>query len=100
MNSYNHYAYGAVVDWLYEVAAGIKIDEAKPAFEHVYVKPVIDKRLTQLSASIDTIYGKVSSKWEIKQDKVLYEIEIPKTATIIIDGQIHKVDKGVCKFEI
>lgn len=94
MNSFNHYAYGAVADWMYGVAAGIRIDEESPGFEHVILEPIVDKRLEFLEASIETKFGTVSSKWTIDGDKVTYEFEVPNTATIIINGQIQKVGKG------
>jgi alpha-L-rhamnosidase len=100
MNSFNHYAYGAVVDWLYEVAAGIKIDENKPGFEHILINPHVDKRLGHLSASIDTKYGVVSSKWEFTGDKVKYEIETPVNATVTIGGETREVEKGVYTFGV
>jgi len=99
MNSFNHYAYGAVADWLYSVAAGIRIDETKPGFEHVVLKPVIDARLEHLEASIDTKFGRVSSKWAIGDNIVNYSFEVPNTATIIIDGQSREVGKGIYAFE-
>ena len=95
MNSYNHYAYGAVVDWLYEVAAGIKIDKNAPGFEHVIINPTADSRLSHLSASIETMHGIVSSKWEIKDGEIFYKIVVPKMATIVIDGKSYEVEKGV-----
>jgi len=100
MNSFNHYAYGSVADWLYEVAAGIKIDESKPAFEHVFIKPVVHRHFMRLKASIDTKYGKVSSKWGISANtgKVSYEIEVPNTATVIIGGKTHLLEKGIYNF--
>ena len=98
MNSFNHYAYGAVADWLYGAAAGIQIDEAKPGFEHIIIKPVIDKRLNFLEASINTKFGRVYSKWLIDGDKIKYDFEIPNTATIIIDGKSQEVKKGKFSF--
>ena len=98
MNSFNHYAYGAVADWLYGVAAGIQIDEAKPGFEHVILNPIVDTRFEFLEASIETKHGKVSSKWTIDGGNIKYEFEVPNTATIIIDGQAKEVEKGKYTF--
>ena len=99
MNSFNHYAFGSVVDWLYEVAAGIKIDENAPGFERILIKPTPDARLSHLGASIDTKYGVVSSKWRIADDKIVYEIETPSPAVIVIDGEKHSVGKGCYSYE-
>lgn len=99
MNSFNHYAYGAVADWMYEVVAGIKTDENAPAFEHIIIEPVPDKRLKFASASIDTTYGRVSSAWRWEGERVVYEIQVPSSATIIIGGKKQKVGKGTYCFE-
>lgn len=85
MNSYNHYAYGSVVDWLYSVAAGIKPDKA--GFESVIIAPVPDKRLGSINVSLETKYGTIKSEWHYEGDTVCYEITTPVKATIIIDGE-------------
>lgn len=100
MNSFNHYAYGAVADWMYEVIAGINIDESAPGFENVVLKPIPDKRLGYAAASIDTRLGKLSSKWSILDDKIKYEFEVPNKATIIIGNEVHKVAKGQYVFTV
>lgn len=94
MNSYNHYAYGSVVDWLYSVAAGIKPVEDHAGFEEVIIAPVPDKRLGSMKASLDTAYGKIQSSWHYEGDEVCYEITTPVKATIIIDGEKHCAESG------
>ncbi|MBE5040041.1 alpha-L-rhamnosidase [Ructibacterium gallinarum] len=94
MNSFNHYAYGAVADWMYEVAAGIKIDENAPAFAHIIIEPIPDARLGFVKASIDTVNGKVSSGWKWENGKITYEIEVPTTATVRLHGDEIQAGKG------
>lgn len=94
MNSYNHYAYGSVVDWLYSVAAGIKPVEDKAGFEEVIIAPIPNKRLGSMKASLDTAYGKIQSSWYYDGDKVCYEIITPVKATVIIDGKNHCIESG------
>ena len=94
MNSYNHYAYGAVADWMYGVAAGINIDEKKPAYKNVILAPVPDKRLGFVKASVDTRQGTVKSEWSIDGDTVTYSFTVPNEADIIIDGKTTHVTKG------
>ena len=94
MNSYNHYAYGAVGDWIYGVAAGIKTVEDAPGFKKVAIAPHPDKRLSHLTASIDTRHGKVLSHWERFEDGWRYEIETPVEAAVTIDGVTKTVPKG------
>ncbi len=94
MNSFNHYAYGSVADWVYGVACGIQTVDEKPGFEELIIAPQPTDRLEYLSASIDTVRGVVSSKWYHIDGKIRYEITTPSKATIIIDGVRHEVEKG------
>ena len=96
MNSFNHYAYGAVADWVYSVAAGIKPAEA--GFAKILVEPHPDQRLGFLEASVDTRHGKAVSKWVYKNGKPEYEITVPVDADIVINGISHSVSKGTYTF--
>lgn len=84
MNSFNHYAYGAVGDWLYRVAAGIEADEAYPGFGRIVFCPRTGNRLTQVKASFESIHGTVSSSWKRNGDHVELELEIPVNTTAVI----------------
>ena len=99
MNSFNHYAYGAVASWMYENVAGIRIDEEKPGFENVILCPLITERLEWAEASIDTKFGTVRSKWTKDGNKTVYEFDVPNTATLILpkSGE-KKLSKGSYKF--
>lgn len=94
MNSYNHYAYGCVLDWIYGVAAGIQTVEAHPGFERVVIKPIPDKRMGWLNVSIETSQGIIRSKWVCQGENVRYEISTPVDALIVIDGKEYQVSKG------
>ena len=87
MNSFNHYAYGAIGEWLYTVVAGLNIDEEQPAFKHTIIRPRIGGDLSFAQASHLSPYGKISSRWEIQGEKVSIEVSIPAnaTATLILD---------------
>ena len=98
MNSYNHYAYGAVIDWLYEKAAGIQTVEKAPGFKEILLAPMPDKRLGWMEASIETRQGLVCSKWEWIKDKVRYSFTIPSAAAIRIDGRLFEVPGGEYTF--
>ena len=87
MNSFNHYAYGAVADWVYTVAAGIQTVEEKPGYAAVRIAPQPDKRLDWLDASVETRHGLVRSRWEKQRDMWRYEIETPVEAEVVIDGR-------------
>ena len=99
MNSFNHYAYGAVADWMYGVAAGINTDINAPGFENAILKPIYDKRLEYAAASIDTKFGKLSSKWSKHDSKIVYEFEVPNKATVIIGKNKYEVGRGKHVFE-
>lgn len=94
MNSFNHYAYGAVADWVYEKAAGIRSLEEAPGFEKVRIEPKPDRRIGWLEASIDTRHGEITSRWTYKEDSVKYEITTPVPAVILIGGKEREVTPG------
>ena len=98
MNSFNHYAYGAIGDWMYRVVAGIDTYEDGVGYKHIKIKPLIGGGLKNASASLQTYYGKVSSGWKLEGDKLIMEIEIPAntTATIYIpaSGKEAITEKG------
>ncbi len=96
MNSFNHYAYGSVADWVYEEAAGIR--PLEPGFSRVQVAPKPDRRLGWLEASIETRNGLVRSRWEYQEDGVRYEIETEMPAVIVIDGVSHQLSAGTYTF--
>ncbi|MFS4482766.1 family 78 glycoside hydrolase catalytic domain [Hyunsoonleella sp. 2307UL5-6] len=86
MNSLNHYAYGAIGEWMYERIAGIAPLEA--GYKSIRIAPKPRAPLTSASASVNTPYGKVSSSWEIVNGEFNLEVVVPPntTATIIIPG--------------
>jgi alpha-L-rhamnosidase len=77
MNSFNRYAYGAIGDWMYRVVAGIAIDEAAPGYKHILIQPRPGGGLTHASASLESMYGRVASGWEIADGKMTLRIEVP-----------------------
>ncbi|MFI6491655.1 family 78 glycoside hydrolase catalytic domain [Streptomyces sp. NPDC050564] len=84
MNSFNHYAYGAVVEWLYEGVAGISKDPARPGFKHFFLQPHIDPtgKITRVSGSHESPYGEIVSAWEVSQSRTLtYRAVVPANST-------------------
>lgn len=94
MNSFNHYAYGAVADWIYEAAAGIRVQEEYPGFSKVRIEPHPDRRLRWLSASINTRNGLVASKWIYGEDGIRYEITAEMPLTMVINGIERELSAG------
>ncbi|WP_295654005.1 alpha-L-rhamnosidase [uncultured Mucilaginibacter sp.] len=77
MNSYNHYAYGAIGDWMYRVAAGLDTYEDGTGYKHIRVMPHIGGSLTNVSAQLQTYYGMASSAWSIADGKLQLKVSIP-----------------------
>ena len=98
MNSFNHYAYGAVADWLYGVAAGIKTSEDHPGYRQIHIAPQPDPRLGWLSATLKTRQGLIRSKWQYTENRIRYDITTPSPTTITINNKTFKVDKGQYTF--
>lgn len=84
MNSFNHYAYGAIGDWMYRVMAGLDADE--PGYKSLLIKPNPGGGFTQASATLQTLYGPAASRWQREENTLTMEIEIPAntTATILV----------------
>jgi alpha-L-rhamnosidase len=84
MNSFNHYAYGAVGAWLYQVVAGIQVDPQRPGYEHVIFRPhpLVGGPLTHAQATLETIRGRVESGWRLAKDgRLRYEVRVPVNVT-------------------
>jgi alpha-L-rhamnosidase len=77
MNSFNHYAYGAIGDWMYRVVAGLDTDLEGPGYKKIVINPHIGGNLTQASASLQTYYGKITSAWKLVNDKLELTVIIP-----------------------
>jgi alpha-L-rhamnosidase len=90
MNSFNHYSFGAVGQWMIANSLGIDRDPSKPGFEHFILKPEADPtgQMTWAEGWYDTPYGRISSSWKLVGNKVEYEFTIPEgcTATLRIPG--------------
>ncbi|MEO9477984.1 MAG: family 78 glycoside hydrolase catalytic domain [Cyclobacteriaceae bacterium] len=87
MNSFNHYAYGAIGEWLYSRVAGLRIDPEKPGYKNIIFNPHPGGKLNWAKAEIETMFGKASAAWELLSEMVTYVIEIPvnTTGTIILN---------------
>jgi alpha-L-rhamnosidase len=84
MNSYNHYAYGAVAEWLYRYAAGIDTLPAGPGYATVYLHPQFDARLGKLSFDYDSPYGAIHSDWITANQRVTWRVTVPPNATAVL----------------
>jgi alpha-L-rhamnosidase len=95
MNSFNHYAYGAIGDWMYRVVAGIDTDESAPGYKKITIKPHVGGSLTNAAAELQTYYGTVRSGWKKNGGHLQLDVTIPAntTATIYIPAKENAVIK-------
>jgi alpha-L-rhamnosidase len=77
MNSFNHYAYGAVGNWLYKVVAGINADGVVPGYKQIVIKPCPGNQMNDVKASHESLYGTIVSQWEIQDNTLRLAVEIP-----------------------
>lgn len=84
INSFNHYAYGAIGDWMYRVIAGLDTDEEK----HAIIKPQSGGSLRFASAELKSMYGIIKSAWQIEDSAMRVNLVIPHntTATVTLPG--------------
>ena len=81
MNSYNHYAYGAVCQWLFEGVAGVAPVAEKPGFDEVTLDPLILPALSPVAAWHDCRHGRIEAGWELTGDTVTYRVNLPAGCT-------------------
>ena len=81
MNSFNHYAYGAVLAWIYKTAAGIAADPKRPGFKNIIMAPKPDRRLGCVKAEYKSAAGLVKSAWRYEGETWVWEFTVPDGAT-------------------
>mgnify|MGYP001358163552 FL=1 len=83
MNSFNHYAYGAIGEWLYDTVAGIRTSDERDCtgYKQIVLKPHIGGKLTYAEGWHETPYGRVSSSWRLENGRTVYNCEIPPNTT-------------------
>lgn len=117
MNSFNHYAYGAIGTWLYTKVAGINVDPEQPGYKHSEIRPQPGGGLTQATGTLQTQYGELRSSWALDGNTLILDVTIPPNTsatihlpatngqTITLDGKIvtgltHTVVAGQYQFVI
>src|SRR5437870_3881274 len=97
MNSFNHYAYGAIGEWIYRVVAGIELDESHPGYKHILIQPQPGGGLTFANASVESLYGRVASGWKIADGKLTVTIQVPPNTTATVrlpKAKLEQVTEG------
>ncbi|QKJ29338.1 family 78 glycoside hydrolase catalytic domain [Mucilaginibacter mali] len=102
MNSFNHYAYGAIGDWMYRTIAGIDTDPDQPGYKHIIIKPHPGGDMTYCKASFKTQHGDIKVEWHNENGKFSMSVTVPEntTATISVPDNtganytVHEVKAG------
>ncbi|MFE1838926.1 family 78 glycoside hydrolase catalytic domain [Streptomyces sviceus] len=83
MNSFNHYAYGAIMEWMYESMAGIAKDPDHPGFRHFFLRPHLDPtgRITRVTGSHRSPYGEIVSAWTVRESEFTHRVAVPANST-------------------
>ena len=80
MNSFNHYAYGAIGAWMYRTVAGLELDPEEPGYQHIIFRPRPGGSITWAEAELKTPQGKVSIHWEFKGEALDLKLVVPDNA--------------------
>ena len=80
MNSFNHYAYGAIGDWMVRTVAGLDLDESQPGYRHLLVAPQPGGGLTSARAELLTPYGSAASGWTLADGRMRVTVRVPPNA--------------------
>ncbi|MFO7936686.1 MAG: family 78 glycoside hydrolase catalytic domain [Kiritimatiellia bacterium] len=89
MNSFNHYAYGAVLAWMYNTMAGIREDISAPGFKHFILAPVPDRRVGKVTAEYNSAYGTIRSAWKYDENSLwswTFTVPANTSASVTIPG--------------
>jgi len=84
MNSYNHYAYGAVGEWMYSTVAGIDMDPTQPGYRHILIRPHVGGGLTHARAMLESMYGRIESAWRIAGSTLKLNVTIPPNTSATV----------------
>jgi alpha-L-rhamnosidase len=92
MNSFNHYAYGAVGDWMYRTIGGINVDPGEPGYKHVVIRPRPGGGLTAADTRLETMYGRVRALWKVDDEghgsfRLFVEIPANASATVCLPSR-------------
>ena len=85
MNSFNHYAMGAVGDWMYTSVAGIGLDPAHPGYKHIIIAPKVNSGLSWARAKLASVHGDIESSWKVSGKHFSLDVVIPMNTTATIE---------------
>ncbi len=94
MNSFNHYAFGAVGDWMYRTIGGINLDPETPGARTVRIAPRPGGGLTRARTSLETPYGKLATAWRLDSASFRLDVTVPPNTTAAVslpDATVERV---------
>ncbi len=100
-NSFNHYSYGAVCDFLFSCVAGMQTDPDAPVYSRVLLRPIVGGTLTHAEATYESACGTIRSAWKKDASRVQYHFELPANTTahiVLPDGREFEVGNGIYDF--
>jgi len=92
VNSFNHYAYGSIGDWLYRVVAGIDTDETKAGYKRIILKPQPCQKLEWATAEFESMYGLIKIKWYHENGMMRMDVTVPHNTTALVMLPYAKID--------
>ena len=100
MNSFNHYAYGAVLDWIFGTAAGIRPGKDGGFDGHFVLAPIPDRRLGSIHAEYRTDQGTIVSDWRYDGDVCRWRFEVPEGATATVTFGDRTIEYAAGKYSL
>lgn len=97
MNSFNHYAYGAIGEWMYNNLMGLKLNESYPGYKHFTIEPIFDENFDSIEGSFNSNYGKITVKWKRKNGKLQLTVNVPPNTSS--DVVLDKPQEGEWKLD-
>ena len=92
MNSFNHYAYGSIGEWLYRIVAGIDLAAENPGYRHIIINPNPGGGLDYVKAKYHSVVGKIQSEWRVENNRFYLDVFIPTNTIATIYLPTRKFD--------
>ena len=93
MNSFNHYAYGAIGEWMYSHLLGIQRDVDRPGYKHIILQPKVGGKMRFAKGGFESPYGEIKSGWEKTSKGYIYRVTIPANTTASLNLQAEGINK-------
>ena len=84
MNSFNHYAFGAVEEWMWRNIIGINPDEEHAGYKHFVIRPQLGKELSWARGSYDSIRGPIRTEWKLDANRLSLDVSVPANSTATV----------------